>query len=208
MKKKMKSAIIIGMALLCSLTVFGCGKKSTGGSDITDNDNSTSVTERDNDISTADSDTGSSTADTDDSSTADTNTDSSATKEETTQSLTSSASGTKVFSSIQDLFSNEDFQKALNSQPHETDDLTYKIYLDGNTIVYEYTYKEQIDNSTVSIVKQTLENTFNQEYIKSMCSQFIQIVGNNVDTDSLTFRFIFNNADGTKITEVEYTEKF
>ena len=195
MKRKIQSVLLIGLAIICSLSVVGCTQRKNNTSDNAEN---SQVSQTEEKINTDDTETTEKVTET---------ITEKVTEKQDVSSDVSSKSG-KMFASMQELFDNEGFKSVIDKANMETDELTYKIYLDGETIVYEYTYKEQIDETMVSTVGTALDSTFTEEYMKVICEIFIDTVKQNVDVDGITVRFVFNNADGTKIMEKEYTEKF
>ena len=195
MKRKIQSVLLIGLAIICSLSVVGCTQRKNNTSDNAEN---SQVSQTEEKINADDTETTEKVTET---------ITEKVTEKQDVSSDVSSKSG-KMFASMQELFDNEGFKSVIDKANMETDELTYKIYLDGETIVYEYTYKEQIDETMVSTVGTALDSTFTDEYMKTICEIFIDTVKQNVDVDGVTVRFVFNNADGTKIMEKEYTEKF
>ena len=203
MKRKIQSVLLIGLAIICSLSVVGCTQRKNNTSDNAEN---SQVSQTEEKINADDTETTEKVTETITEKVTETITEK-VTEKQDVSSDVSSKSG-KMFASMQELFDNEGFKSVIDKANMETDELTYKIYLDGETIVYEYTYKEQIDETMVSTVGTALDSTFTEEYMKVICEIFIDTVKQNVDVDGITVRFVFNNADGTKIMEKEYTEKF
>ncbi|MBQ7521888.1 MAG: DUF4854 domain-containing protein [Clostridia bacterium] len=211
MKRKIQSVLLIGLAIICSLSVVGCTQRKNNTSDNAEN---SQVSQTEEKINADDTETTEKVTETITEKVTETITEKvtetiteKVTEKQDVSSDVSSKSG-KMFASMQELFDNEGFKSVIDKANMETDELTYKIYLDGETIVYEYTYKEQIDETMVSTVGTALDSTFTEEYMKVICEIFIDTVKQNVDVDGITVRFVFNNADGTKIMEKEYTEKF
>lgn len=78
-----------------------------------------------------------------------------------------------------------------------TDYMTYKVYADQNTLVYDYTYDQQYD--TVDDIKKKLDESFEAE---SETTQYLlSELRRCVDAEDPKIKYIFRNNDGTVITE-------
>ncbi len=78
--------------------------------------------------------------------------------------------------------------------------MTYEIYADGDSMVYDYTYITQYEN--VDEIKESIDNSYNpdDETIQTLLSD-LQL---HVAVDNPKIKYIFRNNDGSIITEQIY----
>lgn len=114
------------------------------------------------------------------------------------ESTTPSSSENMHFSSLQDyidyLFSETDEEDFSNEV------MTYRVYADQETLIYDYTYNKQYDDITG--IKEKLDESYdlNIEAVQYMLSE----LRNNVAVENPKIKYIYRNNDGTVITEHIY----
>ena len=218
MKKPLKTFAVIVTAVLCSVTVFGCGK---GGEDIDENDtvsvtsSQTSATEKTNsendnqetteksaewatlslDFSTGNIQSNSeSNSQSESRYESDTVSDYSSTEDSWMEDIPRQ----HYYKSVGELFADLDI---MDDEEHDEGDIVWKTYLQGNTLVYEFTFKETMDEEYLPDIKQSLDESIDNGDLDEDLHLLISIVDYAVDTDSLTIRIIFRNGDGKLITQ-------
>ena len=87
--------------------------------------------------------------------------------------------------------------------PSDNDTLDIDIYTDGNTFVYEFKYKEQIADDTLSAVKTSLDKS-----LENSANTYNSVVDEIKDYTGLdaTVKVVYKNADGKVISEKEYVK--
>lgn len=81
------------------------------------------------------------------------------------------------------------------------DSAEYKVYADGNTVVYDFRLLTAMDSSMLDSVKASLETSLdtNEEIYKTTVST----IQDSVDED-IALRIVYHAVDGTVITERTY----
>lgn len=76
------------------------------------------------------------------------------------------------------------------------------VKAEGEKVVFDFTYKTQIDDATLETVKSQLETAFDSlaSTFESMANQIKKEVG----IENATVVININNADGTNIVNLEY----
>ena len=95
----------------------------------------------------------------------------------------------------------------INSQiaALENSGLTVSVYADGSTLVYDYTYAQQLDLSDEA-VKQSIVDALRSgteeqaETYKNIASVLRAIISE----DNIKVRLVYNNADGSEIYTCEF----
>lgn len=108
----------------------------------------------------------------------------------------------KQFSTIDDYAKSESVQSQIESiKDSFSDTLNVNVYGEGNTLVYEYKYINQIDDSVLSATKSALDKAIESQ--KSTFVDVAKVIPTLVDVSEndveVAVRYI--NADGTLITE-------
>ena len=80
--------------------------------------------------------------------------------------------------------------------------LDIDVKAEGEKVVFDFTYKTQIDDATLETVKSQLETAFDSlaSTFESMANQIKKEVG----IENATVVININNADGTNIVNLEY----
>ena len=80
--------------------------------------------------------------------------------------------------------------------------LDIDVKAEGEEVVFDFTYKTQIDDATLETVKSQLETAFDSlaSTFESMANQIKKEVG----IENATVVININNADGTNIVNLEY----
>lgn len=82
------------------------------------------------------------------------------------------------------------------------DVLDVKVSAEGSKVIYDFTYKTQIEDSLVAATKETLDTTF-----QSMSSTYTGIadaIKEDVGVENPVVVININNADGKNITTIEF----
>lgn len=104
---------------------------------------------------------------------------------------------------LQEILDTKEFREALDTLKETYDgvmDIEAKV--EGNSIIYTYTYLTQLDDSMVKNIKPAMEAAFEElgKSYDSMLDEFKLGTG----LDSFSFVFIFNNSDGSEIVRTEF----
>ena len=119
--------------------------------------------------------------------------------EETTEEVTEDSSD-KEFADIQEYIDYPVNYEALDSVKESfADTLDFEFYAEDDTLVYEYTYIDQIADGAVDTVKESLDE--NLESLSSTYKITIRDLVSRVDVEDPKLCIKYVNADGTLITE-------
>lgn len=119
---------------------------------------------------------------------------------ETTEEETTESSSDKEFADIQEYIDYPVNSEALENVKESFEDtIDFNYYADGDTLVYEYTYVDQISESALDTVKESLDDSI--ESLSSTYKITIRDIVSRVDVEDPKFCVRYNNADGTLITE-------
>lgn len=114
----------------------------------------------------------------------------------------SETNSSKKFETLQDYFDDpvntEGFEDIKNAMGNTVD---AGVYVEGNTIVYDYRFLTDIDSSKLGSAKETLDTTL--DAYESTYKNTVSEIQNTVDED-ITLRVVYRNADKTVITERTY----
>lgn len=95
------------------------------------------------------------------------------------------------------------FQKQVDSMKEQfASVLDVKVSAEGSKVIYDFTYKTQIEDSLVAATKETLDTTF-----QSMSSTYTGIADalkEDVGIENPVVVININNADGKNITTIEF----
>lgn len=95
------------------------------------------------------------------------------------------------------------FQKQVDSMKEQfASVLDVKVSAEGSKVIYDFTYKTQIEDSLVAATKETLDTTF-----QSMSSTYTGIADalkEEVGIENPVVVININNADGKNITTIEF----
>lgn len=95
------------------------------------------------------------------------------------------------------------FQKQVDSMKEQfASVLDVKVSAEGSKVIYDFTYKTQIEDSLVAATKETLDTTF-----QSMSSTYTGIADalkEEVGVENPVVVININNADGKNITTIEF----
>lgn len=97
----------------------------------------------------------------------------------------------------------DNFQKQVDSMSEQfASVLDVKVSAEGSKVIYDFTYKTQIEDSLVAATKETLDTTF-----QSMSSTYTGIADalkEEVGIENPVVVININNADGKNITTIEF----
>ena len=130
---------------------------------------------------------------------------------ELSSAVSSEASGSETeatqWNSVAEYLTDPTVVEQINSQiaALENSGLTVSVYADGSTLVYDYTYAQQLDLSDES-VKQSIVDALRSgteeqaETYKNIASVLRAIISE----DNIKVRLVYNNADGSEIYTCEF----
>lgn len=97
----------------------------------------------------------------------------------------------------------DEFQKQVDTMSQQfASVLDVKVSAEGSKVIYDFTYKTQIEDSLVAATKETLDTTF-----QSMSSTYTGIadaIKEDVGVENPVVVININNADGKNITSIEF----
>lgn len=97
----------------------------------------------------------------------------------------------------------DNFQKQVDQMASSfASVLDVKVSAEGSKVIYDFTYKTQIEDSLVAATKETLDSTF-----QSMSSTYTDIadaIKKEVGVENPVVVININNADGKNITSIEF----
>lgn len=121
----------------------------------------------------------------------------------TTLALSMTACGASPEEKLKNYIESDTFQSQLDTYKTSFGStLDIEVKTDDNKLVYEFTYKTQIEDNLIDSVKDQLDTAFN-----SMSSSFESIANElkteiKIDNPVVVIKLL--NADGTTITELEF----
>ncbi len=194
MKSILKTILVV--SLIGSITVFltGCGN-------LSDNVEKKAV---ENSISSNTYESSSSgIQSTDDDISEDSSSNIQSTNDDTNNNKNYNADSNKMYSSIEEYISSDEVQNMFELMNSNMEELEINIKAEDNALIYEYIYTEPIPEENIALVEETLkESAKNQETIFNNVIDSIKLC---VDVDSPVVLLRYYNADGTLLTEIEFT---
>lgn len=111
-----------------------------------------------------------------------------------------SSENVKRYASIDDYLNDPEVQKSIDSQKKDSGSaVKMDVIAQGDTLVYQYTYAEHIDDNTVASVKQALEASLEDN--AAAFTQVISELQKYVDLANPKVKIVYCNDDGSVITE-------
>lgn len=95
------------------------------------------------------------------------------------------------FSSIKEYI--DDVLSKTDEDAFRTDFLTNTVYVEQDTVVYDYTYIEQYDN--IAEIKQIIDDSYDPE--NETAKHLLSEIKRYVDVENPKIKYIYRNNDGT-----------
>ena len=114
--------------------------------------------------------------------------------------VTQNNSGEKMFSSMEEYVNAEGMQSAIENMKKSLSGMyDFNCIAEGNSLVYEYRYKETVGEGALAEVKSAFDDKFEEmkPTVKSLMKQIIE----NVDVQEPSVVLRFCNSDGSVISE-------
>ncbi len=219
MKKKLLT-MLFALAMT-STVIAGCGTKSDSDSAKDDKKSEASATKDDattapsDDATTAPSDDAATlaptdnatTAPSDDATTAPSNDATTAPSDDATTAPSDKTSSTGIYKNMEEYISDPTVKASLDQAIKSAagSGMTIDITAEGNTLIYKYTYNQQMSSDSVPVetLKQSLETAMNSQ--KDQMQNFANQIGNVVEETPAIISLQYIDADGTPLYEKEFT---
>lgn len=218
MKKKLLT-MLFALAMT-STVIAGCGTKSD--SDSAKDDKKTEASATKDDATTAPSDEATTapsddaatlaptddatTAPSDDATTAPSDDATTAPSDDATTAPSDTTSSTGIYKNMEEYISDPTVKASLDQAIKSAagSGMTIDITAEGNTLIYKYTYKQQMSSDSVPVetLKQSLETAMNSQ--KDQMQNFANQIGNVVEETPAIISLQYIDADGTPLYEKEF----
>lgn len=218
MKKKLLT-MLFALAMT-STVIAGCGTKSD--SDSAKDDKKTEASATKDEATTAPSDEATTapsddaatlaptdnatTAPSDDATTAPSNDATTAPSDDATTAPSATTSSTGVYKNMEEYISDPTVKASLDQAIKSAagSGMTIDITAEGNTLIYKYTYNQQMSSDSVPVetLKQSLETAMNSQ--KDQMQNFANQIGNVVEETPAIISLQYIDADGTPLYEKEF----
>lgn len=218
MKKKLLT-MLFALAMT-STVIAGCGTKSDSDSAKDDKKSEASATKDEattaptDEATTAPSDDAATLAPTDDATTAPSDeattapSDNATTapSDDATTAPSATTSSTGVYKNMEEYISDPTVKASLDQAIKSAagSGMTIDITAEGNTLIYKYTYNQQMSSDSVPVetLKQSLETAMNSQ--KDQMQNFANQIGNVVEETPAIISLQYIDADGTPLYEKEF----
>ena len=218
MKKKLLT-MLFALAMT-STVIAGCGTKSDNDSAKDDKKSEASATKDDattaptDEATTAPSDDAATlaptdnatTAPSDDATTAPSNDATTAPSDDATTAPSDKTSSTGIYKNMEEYISDPTVKASLDQAIKSAagSGMTIDITAEGNTLIYKYTYNQQMSSDSVPVetLKQSLETAMNSQ--KDQMQNFANQIGNVVEETPAIISLQYIDADGTPLYEKEF----
>ncbi len=218
MKKKLLT-MLFALAMT-STVIAGCGTKSDSDSAKDDKKSEASATKDEattaptDEATTAPSDEAATlaptddatTAPSDDATTAPSDNATTAPSDDATTAPSATTSSTGVYKNMEAYISDPTVKASLDQAIKSAagSGMTIDITAEGNTLIYKYTYKQQMSSDSVPVetLKQSLETAMNSQ--KDQMQNFANQIGNVVEETPAIISLQYIDADGTPLYEKEF----
>jgi len=108
------------------------------------------------------------------------------------------ASGTQIYDTIEDYINTPDVRNSIDRAKEENSDVfTFEYHVEGDTLVYDYTYVKQVDSSALESVKAAQEKSLDSN--SDHYSQVVEVLRKNVKADAPKLTINYHNNDGSVI---------
>lgn len=185
MKKKLLT-MLFALAMT-STVIAGCGTKSDSDSAKDDKKSEASATK-------------------DEATTAPTDEATTAPSDDATTAPSATTSSTGVYKNMEEYISDPTVKASLDQAIKSAagSGMTIDITAEGNTLIYKYTYKQQMSSDSVPVetLKQSLETAMNSQ--KDQMQNFANQIGNVVEETPAIISLQYIDADGTPLYEKEF----
>lgn len=218
MKKKLLT-MLFALAMT-STVIAGCGTKSDNDSAKDDKKSEASSTKDEattapsDEATTAPSDDAATLAPTDDATTAPSDDATTAPSDDATTAPSDDAttapsdttSSTGIYKNMEEYISDPTVKASLDQAIKSAagSGMTIDITAKGNTLIYKYTYNQQMSSDSVPVetLKQSLETAMNSQ--KDQMQNFANQIGNVVEETPAIISLQYIDADGTPLYEKEF----
>lgn len=210
MKKKLLT-MLFALAMT-STVIAGCGTKSDSDSAKDDKKSEASATKDEattaptDEATTAPSDDAATLAPTNDATTAPSDDATTAPSDNATTAPSATTSSTGVYKDMEAYISDPTVKASLDQAIKSAagSGMTIDITAEGNTLIYKYTYKQQMSSDSVPVetLKQSLETAMNSQ--KDQMQNFANQIGNVVEETPAIISLQYIDADGTPLYEKEF----
>lgn len=123
---------------------------------------------------------------------------------ETQTTASSEPEKSSKISTIDDYINNEEVQSQLKkSMSAFADTMSLDVFTEnGDTIVYQYTYKEQYDKSTLDAMKEAIDSSLDKQ--TDLYTGMIEDVESATGVENVKIKLAYYLPDGTQVTEKTY----
>lgn len=205
---------------MTSTVISGCGTKSDNDSAKDDKKSEASATKDEattaptDEATTAPSDDAATlaptdnatTAPSDDATTAPSNDATTAPSDDATTAPSDKTSSTGIYKNMEEYISDPTVKASLDQAIKSAagSGMTIDITAEGNTLIYKYTYNQQMSSDSVPVetLKQSLETAMNSQ--KDQMQNFANQIGNVVEETPAIISLQYIDADGTPLYEKEF----
>lgn len=113
------------------------------------------------------------------------------------------ACGETLEQKLKSYIESDTVQKQLDSMTSSFESmLDIDVKAEGEKLVFDFTYKTQIDDSTLDLMKSQLETSFNS--LSSTFESLANQIKKEVGIENATVVININNADGKNIINLDY----
>lgn len=128
-------------------------------------------------------------------------------EEESSETSSSSAPQTGLWSSVGEYLEDPSVVEQIDAEiaAAEGTGLAIAVYADGNTLVYDYTYAEQLDLSDET-ARQSMVDALKSgtEAQAATYENIAAMLRSVISADDIKVRLTYNNADGSEIYSCEF----
>lgn len=128
-------------------------------------------------------------------------------EEESSETSSSSAPQTGLWSSVGEYLEDPSVVEQIDAEiaAAEGTGLAIAVYADGNTLVYDYTYAEQLDLSDET-TRQSMVDALKSgtEAQAATYENIAAMLRSVISADDIKVRLTYNNADGSEIYSCEF----
>lgn len=109
----------------------------------------------------------------------------------------------KPYASLEEYLEAPEVQAEINDAIDSSgDSMTMAVYVDGDTLVYEYTFTQTYDEEQTETLKSKLDAGLEEN--ASTYEEYVSLLKADVDVENPKIKVVYRNGDGTVITERIY----
>ena len=108
-----------------------------------------------------------------------------------------------MYDTVEDYINTPDVKKSIDSAKDASSDvMTFDYHAEGNQLIYDYTYNDQISDSDLDGIRTNLENSLESNADKY--TEVVKVLKKNVKINDPQIVLNYHNADGSVIATRTY----